>query len=143
MEAASKVDIEEMHWKALQSWKKEAVEFTEILDLVPEEPRTAGCFPFPDLDDLDNSGSSNASLSRDSCDSAEHLHLHYYRDLIERIQSGDFEPCPVEKLFDDDAPFHIVGDVGENTETGERYLRIVVREWYREKQDVDPMEPVA
>lgn len=60
--------------------------------------------------------------------------IAYYQPLIDKIKSESFEQCPVDKLYArDDAQFHIMGEVTENIENGERYLRVLVREWYRDK----------
>ena len=82
--------VEGKHWELLQSWKQDAVEYTVIDNIRRFRFSTA---------DADDSASSSPMSSSNSADSNVEQ-LSYYRHLIERITSDDFEACPMERLFE-------------------------------------------
>ena len=105
MQASKAEDIEELHWQTLKRWKKENVHHSAIADI--------GRYEFTDEDTNDK----------------------YYSDLSQRLvgEARDFVPAKMEKLIDnDEAEFHILGHFEQNLETGERYLRVAMREWYQQ-----------
>lgn len=59
----------------------------------------------------------------------------YYKNEIKTLQG--FEKVKLPKFnFNDNADFHIMGHFQQNLDTGERYLRIAMREWYEKKDNV-------